>query len=356
MRPSQPIKLFATASGERGILSVGSLGEMLLWRTRSLGNRTAAMEVVAAYRTPLPYSALHAALSSDSRMAMVVSATDIQFLKIKSSKLVPHEILIPSLPASLNILAIAFTISSDRNDYLTVVDVEGVIRVWHFPDSDTQCLELVYTSKSYIDQASKASITSLDNGSDIVRVAFIGSNGRLVTVHILLERSHVISSRRESDFDTAEINISHISSSSMHHVAIGKQASVCQRIVPYATHTVTHSDGKDTLVTYNTQSALFTKGLELQYEFRLVSRHFVVAETTDHQYNSEAETVQSIAFANTPNGIPLLLATLDQRITVFCQKRFNYYQENSPWIPVASSKINKYVLRLILAYLLIGCV
>ena len=225
LRPSQPIQLLVPACDGSQILSVGNAGEMLLWKARGFRDRTAIVEVVAAYRTSISYAATHAALSPNGQLAIVASSTDIQLFARRDAKLEPLERSKPSMPASSDIVTIALLGSIARHNYLLVVDRSGVVRVWLIPEQDS--LSLVHTSTSTTDRASLASVTTAHVGRDVIQVAILSLAGRLITINVYLGEKH-ISSRQESDVQTIEQDARHICCSTTHHIATGSDAKADQ--------------------------------------------------------------------------------------------------------------------------------
>jgi hypothetical protein len=68
----------------------------------------------------------------------------------------------------------------------------------------------------------------------------------------------------------------------------------------------------------DTQASLFNAGSE--YSHRL----------------PEDDAIQHVAFANTLNGLPLLLVTFPRRVLILSQKRLDYYNETALWAPAIS--------------------
>lgn len=53
------------------------------------------------------------------------------------------------------------------------------------------------------------------------------------------------------------------------------------------------------------------------------------------------DNIVDMSFVNTPDGLPLLLVTYDHRVDVIGQRRLDYYQENSMWAVVTSTRLNR---------------
>ncbi|KAK9897184.1 hypothetical protein P389DRAFT_54320 [Cystobasidium minutum MCA 4210] len=300
IRHRQPIAILAPAEDSSMMLTVGIGSEAILWQARKLHDRTALMRAVAIYRPPEDAVPSRAALSQDGKTAAIVTSDGVLVLRVSARKLVPQKLVLPSFPVTDDILSLNFDNSNDGALFLVTIDSSSTILVWRIDGSSAELL-----CRASLAHTPTNAVVTPQTASSAARVALINKDGEIGLGSLLLERDKA--SYHDATVLKGRLSaVSHLCCSTTNYVAI-----------------IGTWEGHRQLRIINTQSSLFTTGLEYTYDL------------------GDTDSPLSIAFTNTPEGLPLLLVTLLNRLVIISQRRLDYYQENTMWTPVASNDLNQ---------------
>lgn len=245
IRHRQEIAIVAPSEDSSVVLTVGIACEAILWQARKLHDRTALMRAVAVYRPTTEAWPLKAAISQDGRTAAIVTSEGALLLKLAGRRLIEQKLTLPAFPLTEEILSVNFDNSNDGALFLVVVDASSAIMVWRIDASSAEIL--CQSPLSF--PATRATVTP-QTASSAARVAFINSCGEICLGSLLLERGRA-SYRDSTSHRTQLSHISLLCCSTTNYIAV-----------------VGNFEAQQQLRIINTQSSLFTTGLEYTYRFQ----------------------------------------------------------------------------------------
>lgn len=239
LRHQQSIAIVLPAEDPSLVLTVAARGETILWQARKVQDRTAMMQAVAIYRPARDASPTRAALSANGQKAVLVTTESAVVLTLQGRKLVQTNFTLPSFPFVADILSLNFDNSEAGDLFLVAVDSSSSISVWRVDD---HAAELV--CQTPLATPASLAVVSPQVASSAARVAFVDGNDRICLGSLLLEHDKA-SYRDVSSLKPQLLDISLLCCSTTNYIAC-----------------VGMSDGKLQLQIINTQSSLFTTGLE----------------------------------------------------------------------------------------------
>lgn len=239
IRHSQRIIIVAPAELSTMALTVGDGSEVILWRARRIEDRTALLQALAIYKPAVAIPPTRAALSEDGNTAALVTTESTLIFRLQGRKLVQVPITLPSFPVIADIISLSFDNSNDGGLFLVAVDSSSTILVWRIDESSAELL-----CQAKLSSPASHAVVTPQTASSAARVAYANGDNRICLGSLILEHGRA-SYRDLSTLSPELTNISSICCSTTNYIAC-----------------VGQSEDSSQLRIVNTQSSLFTTGLE----------------------------------------------------------------------------------------------
>lgn len=245
LRPKQKITSIKASESAPYLFSTGERGECIFWQARRIDTRTVFLDAIAMYNPYLDSAPMWSTIAPEGNFAVVVTTQDVLLLSLRKDKVTRQDVDIPEFPQFRHILALRLDMSNDGSLFLIAVTDASVVFVWRIGEAE---VTLVARSNSQW-TAHRAAIMP-EAASSAARIAIMDDAGGLGIGSILLERRHA------SYRDVRRINARHV-----------KTERVCISSNNYVA-ALGFCDGQRVLQILNTQSSLFTNGLEYSIGLR----------------------------------------------------------------------------------------
>lgn len=226
-------------------LTVGDGGETILWQARKLRDHTALMQALAIYKPKDRLLPFKGAISADGKRAVLVTTESVILLALEKRKLVEQNIMLSQFPLANDILSLNFDNSNAGELFLVAVDSSSAVSVWRVDDNSAHLL-----CQTALSVPAVRAVMTPQTASSAARIACTDSEDCIRLGSLLLERD------RASYCELISLK-----------PQVSKISLLCCSTTNYIA-CVGSTSGNMQLHIINTQSSLFTTGLEYSLQLK----------------------------------------------------------------------------------------